>query len=562
MTAGREEAEFKLSLETLIAEFVRRADQAAPAAYAGAAEDTVLEHTARKHFLDKLLLALGWDISSFEHDIAEEARVRDDTTVFMDYVGVHPQSRSPVLIFEAKAWEKPFPAASAAALASRGGKGKIPHVELISMALMHCKANEDEAQCPVSLEWRGWLLKLTQYVTAVKTESGHLVGCVAISSGQWIVVFKDPANAFVDKGVVNTDAISVFRIEDYVANSDDIYQQLARCHLIGAPPPFIRPEQATAYLSVRAAKKLFLGLWIRCITTGSAFDVHPQILIYPAILIQRADEEFVTVVDSGLGHDPIPNDSSAIELHIDATRNRSNNLLATIQAVLPGLPAPSELTEFPGFMQPPSRGRATKVFEPDDADRDFLKSYPLSAGQFVVATGRSPHFIIATPRVAGCRGHDWAQCKSLNENVGDRPVVSRSVQPASFFISGELHHCAYRLLHGRRLQRCKIRAFDNFMCCQACTYQPVCWGGHRRFAVRCRSARAGGTCRRGSFSGRPQLTLSVSLVSLFADYRKFLAFTVGPSGNDPVAHREGQPAADVNRGKSGACGPSAVKATQ
>jgi hypothetical protein len=467
MTAGRDEAKFKESLETLIGDFQRRAAAGAPAAYLGAAEDTVLEHTARKHFLDKLLQALGWDIASFEHDIAEEARVRDDTTVFMDYVGVHPESRAPILIFEAKAWEKPLVTPSAVVLANRKARENISHVELIMMTLVHCKGNEDEALCPVSLEWRAWLLKLIQYVTAVKRESGHLVDSVAISSGQWVVVFSDPTNAFADKGAVNAGSISVFRIEDYVAKSDDIYRKLAKRHLVGAPPPFIRPEQV--------AKRLFLGLWLYRSTTGSPFDVHPQILVYPAILIQRSDEEFVTIVDRGLGHEPIPNDSSFIEQHIEAIQARSDRLLATIQAVMPGLPAPSELTEFSGFVQPPSRGHAAKVFEPDDADRDFLKSYPLAAGQFILATGRNPHFIISTPRVAGCRDHDWGQCKALNVEAGDQPIVARSIEPASFFITGELHHCAHRLLHGRRVDRCKVRAFESFLCCQACTYQPICW---------------------------------------------------------------------------------------
>ena len=303
MSAGREEANFKQKIETLVREFRRRAGGDAPAAYVGAVEDTVLEHTARKYFLDKLLEGLGWDISSFDHDIAEEARVKDNTTVFMDYVGVHPESRAPVLIFEAKAWEKPLVTASAVTIAKLGAKAKPSHIELISIALKHCKENEDEAQCPVSQEWREWLMKLIQYVTAVKKQSGHEVKRVAISSGQWIVVFDDPRDAFLDKGAANTDAIFLFRIEEYVGRSDDIYQCLARRHLLGAPPPYVRPEHIAAYLSTSVARKLFRGVWVHQSTTGSIFDVHPQILIYPAILVQRADEEFVTIVDSGLGHD-------------------------------------------------------------------------------------------------------------------------------------------------------------------------------------------------------------------------------------------------------------------
>ena len=61
-----------------------------------------LEHTVRIHFLDHLLKALGWKMEA----VVEEARVKQDTTLFLDYLGVHLQQRIPILIFEAKAWDK------------------------------------------------------------------------------------------------------------------------------------------------------------------------------------------------------------------------------------------------------------------------------------------------------------------------------------------------------------------------------------------------------------------------------------------------------------------------
>jgi hypothetical protein len=478
MTARREEAKFKETLEALIADFQRRAADNAPAAYLGAANDAVLEHTARKHFLDKLLEALGWDISHFEHDVVEEARVHDDTTVFLDYVGAHPEHRTPLMIFEAKAWEEPLVTPSDATLAKRTAKGRPSRAELIAMALAHCKANEDEAQCPVSLEWRGWLLKLIQYVTGMKTQSRHMVSRVAISSGQWIVVFYDPSNAFVDAGVANAAEIFVYRIEDYVKESDEIYAALARENLILAPPPYIGPAQISAHLSAKAAKKLYLGVWVRRVSTGSPFDVHPQILVYPAVLVQRSDEEIVTIVDRGLGYEALPNDSELIADHLDAVTERSGRLLATVRQSLPGLPQPSSVLDFPGFVRPPSRAApSARGFEHDGGGKDYLRPFQPASGQYVLVTGEIPHFILAAPRVATCGGHDWAICKKVNENIGEQPIVGRSVDPASFFISTEMHHCAHRQIHGRRSAHCKIQAFENYLCCQVCTFQPVCWGG-------------------------------------------------------------------------------------
>src|SRR5690606_27271026 len=104
--------------------------------------------------------------------------------------------------------------ASAVTLA-KAGKIEPTHADLISLALAHCKKNEDKDLCPVSQEWREWILKLKQYASSVERTSGHLVHRVAISAGPWIVVFNDPANAFLDNAPIKAGAIVVFRIEDY-----------------------------------------------------------------------------------------------------------------------------------------------------------------------------------------------------------------------------------------------------------------------------------------------------------------------------------------------------------
>jgi hypothetical protein len=185
----------------------------------------------------------------------------------------------------------------------------------------------------------------------------------------------------------------------------------------------------------------------------------------------------VTIVDNGLGHDPIPTDGSSIEDHLNSVKSRASRLLIAVQGLLPGLPDPADLREFPGFVRSPSRGSGIPtILAPDDADRDFLRMHPTSAGQFVLATGQSAHFITARPRL-GCRAHDWAFCQQSGEQVGNQAVVVRSSDPASFFFSSELHHCAHRVLHARRAERCKVRAFENYLCCQTCTYQPICWNG-------------------------------------------------------------------------------------
>ena len=94
--------------------------------------------------------------------MVEEARVQDDTTLFLDYFGVNPDSRTPLLIVEAKAWAKPFVTPSDRASANLGARNSQNSREaLVAAAVEHCKAGGEPDASPVILEWAGWIHKLT-----------------------------------------------------------------------------------------------------------------------------------------------------------------------------------------------------------------------------------------------------------------------------------------------------------------------------------------------------------------------------------------------------------------
>ncbi|MDI7046664.1 hypothetical protein QMN58_24455, partial [Escherichia coli] len=75
--------------------------------FAGAEAGDPHEHTTRVHFLDELVELLGWSLG-LGGDMAEEARLKGETTTFMDYLGVRADTNAPALLIEAKAWDKAF----------------------------------------------------------------------------------------------------------------------------------------------------------------------------------------------------------------------------------------------------------------------------------------------------------------------------------------------------------------------------------------------------------------------------------------------------------------------
>jgi len=119
----KEKARFKESISKLIEQF------SAPTrveSFLGAEPGPTLEHVTRRHFIDPFLRELGWDLTQLNEEIIEVARTRGETTLRLDYLGVNQQTRIPVLIVEAKAWETPFVAPSSKEGTAEGPKISRP----------------------------------------------------------------------------------------------------------------------------------------------------------------------------------------------------------------------------------------------------------------------------------------------------------------------------------------------------------------------------------------------------------------------------------------------------
>ncbi len=462
-------ARFKGEIERLVSEAKKNEAPDAPVGYAGEIIEATLEHTVRQRFLNQLLSALGWKVST----TVEEARVKGDTTLFLDYLGVHLDSRVPLLIFEAKAWEKPF-------VSELKATGRRPQPEeLIARALNYIKAGR-KGSPPVIGEWIEWLSKLTDYVRDLNAQSKHLVSRVAISSGQWLVIFTDPGGAFLDAGDVTEIDILVFRISELVRDSDHIFRQISYGQLVVDIPSPVRPTQLTGFISASSVRRVFRALWINWKSFGSEgmLDTFPQVLVYPAAVLERVDGILLHVADGHFGRVFLPAEVGGLKEHLEEVERNSDRLLSAIFQELQKNFEVSDLAAFPGFPATPLRGsRAGLVPEPKQPPVQFIRPWPNSAGEFLLVTGVHAHFLLAMPTVNACIGHDWVACSGSGQQVGSAPILLPSVDPRSIYISGTSHHCAHRAIHDRRTEKCYVAAFESFLCCKACIFQRTCWPG-------------------------------------------------------------------------------------
>ena len=131
--------QFRWDLSMLMDDIVRFIECGIINSYSKDSAKTLHEHDTRILFFDRLLTSLGWRLGA-HGNVQEEARIKADTTRFMDYVGINQETKTPLMIFEAKAWDVPF-------VSARNPEDKARDEDLIVMAIRHIlndKAGADQ----------------------------------------------------------------------------------------------------------------------------------------------------------------------------------------------------------------------------------------------------------------------------------------------------------------------------------------------------------------------------------------------------------------------------------
>lgn len=465
----RQKTVFKTILAELLERFRRDVGPEAGPAYVGAAAHPILEHTTRRHFIDRMLAALGWNLADLDREIIEEARVGEVRTLFLDYLGVEPELRNPLVIVEAKAWGKPFVSISSRAAQQFDRTLVTPRpASLVAAAVGHCKAGGSPETSPVIQEWAEWIAKVDQYVRAVRLRSGHCVRRVVLTSGEWMVVFTDPAKTFLDPEMVSDAGIIALPCDALVRHSDELFDLLARTRLADRPPELLNPRQVPAYVRADAVSKLFRAVWVSHRRAGAHFDAYPRLDVYAAAVLERDDGCLVTVVPGRPERLSLPADRERVVRHLSEIDEASDDLLADLRSEIGELPQPSPVQEFGGFPQP---RRPTAAL---GRERRLVKSYT-GGGEFLIVTGSRSHFLLPKPTIDPCSGHSWNECFIQGEHRGDAPILFSAHDPPSFFVSGEIYHCAHQAVHDRRDHFCHLASFEQFLCCRACVLQEICW---------------------------------------------------------------------------------------
>jgi hypothetical protein len=476
VTQEAHEAAFQRGLADLLARFERSVGGAAQEQYAGAGDNPPLEHTTRIHLLDELLELLGWTLG-LGGDIEEEARLKADTTTFMDYLGVARDTNTPVLLVEAKAFDKPFVSPTA-----KGRNAAFRYDDLIAQAILHWQKGGDRKGSPVVPDWHDYLDQVGGYVRHLRDHYGHPLPRAAIASGEWFVVFKSPVATFLDAAPRAID-IEIFLRPDLPRQAFEFYGLLCKTTLVTETPYHVRATQAPGYITADNLVACFHALHLCYETTGSPMIVkRPRILVYAALVLQRNDGALVTVLDHHnaldlayqRGNDDL---ATALVPHLGEVEAAAAALLAHTGQQLGVDLQPTSIDGFDGY---PIDAKADQV-----KSKSLLKRHPAQPDVWMLVTGKATHFLKQAPAIE-CTFHRWATCNALGQ-AGVQGAISMPMMaaPRSFFTDEQPHHCAHLGLHDRREARCQVRLIDERICCQSCIYAPVCWPGAQQPPLPC-----------------------------------------------------------------------------
>ena len=370
---------------------------------------------------------VNWDPNLFP-EIAVRSEV-SGTRRFLDYLGIERSTNNPLLIVEAKRPNSPLPALatlpdiSTKRMKQTNVQSAIPATDTGSFVISQGLAGK-----PLVGDWSQWLQDLRGYVRSVNANTGKVPKRVVITNGDSLILFLQPAEAFVDEDECDPRSILVFPTsEEILEGSAVLFSKLEHQAVLGEAP-VLRPVELPFHLEPSHIQNAMHGLRLRYEQAKAIYQREPMIYVAP-VLFLRTDLGAWVRVESSAKQYSIPHEPDKLPTHLEDVRAGAHSLLAeTCQILHTNLSATSLEQHFADSDSFDAQNAIVKL--PDD--------------QYWIVTGDQTHFLMREPTVPDCPYHDYAHTHSEGVAAQPGPVLQRSVDPRSFFFSPETHHCAHQ----------------------------------------------------------------------------------------------------------------------
>jgi hypothetical protein len=434
--------------------------------------DECLEAHSRVYVVNALLAALNWRLDVAPEtdlpNLVPEAPIQSlerGTICFLDYLGFDRDSTCPLLVVEAKRPSSALP--SLAKLSDDSRSPSFP--EVISRGLTGER---------LLGQWPQWLSTLRDYIRSVHARAAQAPKRVVLTNGDWLMLFLDPSDAFLEGGTCNAKGILVFSERSEIEQRyNEFFLSLEHTTVVGEAPA-LTPGELPFYVAGKDVDRLMHGLHLRYTEHPRVYEPSPAISVAPVIFLRSRYGAWLRVETPPKDYD-LPHAYNQLATHLDQVHNAATNLLgevnARLQTCLEAFPLSKHYADEESF----------------DPIRGVIECRP---DEFFVVTGDQTHYLRPEPSVPHCPHHDWVQSHTAGSASHPGPLMRRSTKPRSFFTSQEEHHCAHRdvaLAKDGRItkqnqERCGLRSgqegdafceiwrFEAHLCCRTCAFESVC----------------------------------------------------------------------------------------
>lgn len=427
-----------------------------------------LEAHERVYLVNAFLAALNWRMDTSPEgslpDLIPETPILSEergSIRFLDYLGFERDTKHPLLIIETKRRSVPLPQAWSAA---------TTYSEIVSNGL---------AGKRLKGKWTNWLNDLRDYVRSARARTGIVPRRVIITNAEWLILFLDPSDAFLEGGTYNPNRILVFRDRSEIEDRfSEVFRHLEHQLVLGETP-LLTPGDLPSYICPDEVNRIMHGLRIKYIERQKLYEYPaPIISIAPAIFLRSHCGAWLRVEAPPREYE-LPHRNKDIAQHLITIRRVAQELLFEVNRQLGSSLNPFSLS---------------KHYEDEESFAACPGVVKIGGDEYLVLTGDRTHYIMQRPSIYNCPYHSWDACNKAGVPHGSGPILARSTSPRSFFMSAEIYHCAHRdvgsakanLISAGNRDRCGSRSgregqafceiwnIEQYLCCGICAFEEIC----------------------------------------------------------------------------------------
>lgn len=476
---------FAASLREIIDNF-RRSEKNIRDEYARGPEkshvpEEITERATRRFLVDEFLRALDWNPDDPANTV-EEARTKHPSGewLFLDYLGIDPKSRTPVVIFEAKKFDVEPPRAP------RSGRQMSRDMSKQIADAIDALRRGDTSSALLA-EWIDYLRAMHRYLQSMMDSEGRAnLQRAVISSGGWMVIFEDPYATFVGRHPPEPELIHCFvGFEEILAGSDDIFELLHRERLVDTLPQALDVSETLKHIQADRIDRWFRGVVVATSeSSGARRASYPTRAVYPALVV-LCGRRWFAIADL-YARRPVeePRSADSIADFIKVLNEAGASLEGRIAACFGTTIKPAPLKDFPGFTRPrrtkdplrgpfePTPGSTADIGPAKTAQKEFIIAVDEAAREFIVVVGTDWFYKTDQQQGPNCSFHLWKKARSAGFAEFSRHEGFTAV---SFTEDGQDRHCAHSGLLGMRADRCRLLVIETHVCCRACVFRGECW---------------------------------------------------------------------------------------